>query len=147
MRSKALINHAIANRRYRMRHPKRVARLQQAANVRWRKLHPARYARSNRKQRQQNHELRRILEQNRNARKAGTFTLAEWRTLKAFHGNKCLACGRSEQQLKRLGRLLVPDHVKPLCKGGRNTIRNLQPLCHGTGGCNNAKARRHVDYR
>jgi predicted restriction endonuclease len=88
-----------------------------------------------------------------NARRArkrltgGTYTVFEWQALKNQYHNRCLACGKSEQQLKRLGRKLVPDHVIPLAHQGRNTLDNIQPLCHGMGGCNNRKNVKHLDYR
>jgi len=59
----------------------------------------------------------------------------------------CLACGKNEAELKLLGRKLVPDHIIPLAKGGLNTITNLQPLCHGKGGCNLHKGTRVQDFR
>lgn len=69
----------------------------------------------------------------------GGYTPHEWRELKAKYGNRCLACGRSEPDIK-----LTPDHVVPLVLGGSNSIDNIQPLCWG---CNAAKQARSVDYR
>jgi hypothetical protein len=42
--------------------------------------------------------------------------------------------------------VLAPP-VIPLAHQGRNTIDNIQPLCHGKDGCNNRKNVKHVDYR
>jgi hypothetical protein len=124
------------HKRYRERHPKRVA----TQRERWKKVHPERMAAS------------RHLRRARKLGNGGSFTAAEWITLKLFYGNKCLACGKTERQLKRLGRTLTPDHVLPLAKKGRNDIRNIQPLCHTrkrgiSGGCNNHKYTNHIDYR
>ena len=75
------------------------------------------------------------------------YTPKQWRELKAFYDYKCLGCGLSETEIIDLGRVLVGDHVVPLAKGGSNDISNIQPLCHGTGGCNLKKGARHIDYR
>ncbi len=86
----------------------------------------------------------------RRARKlgnGGSFTGAEWTALKKFYDNRCLCCGKHERTLSRLHRTLTPDHVRSLAKGGRNDITNIQPLCHGRGGCNNRKGSKHIDYR
>jgi len=85
----------------------------------------------------------------RNARKrgvGGSFTATQWATLKRQYGHRCVSCWKTETELKALGRKLVPDHIIPITKGGMNIITNLQPLCHGTGGCNNRKRARYVDF-
>jgi 5-methylcytosine-specific restriction endonuclease McrA len=69
----------------------------------------------------------------------GDFTVDEWLELKESYGNTCLACGRSEPEVK-----ITPDHVIPLSKGGSNSIENIQPLCWG---CNAGKQARIKDYR
>ena len=92
--------------------------------------------------------LRIQTERNRRARKSGSngsFTPAEWQTLKQQYGNRCVGCWRHETELKALGRVLSPD-VVPLSKGGLNHITNLQPLCHGLGGCNNKKHAHEFDF-
>jgi hypothetical protein len=69
------------------------------------------------------------------------------------HGHRCLACGKHERTLRKIGRVLAPDHVVPLrwrgseLRGSRGLISNVQPLCHGLGGCNNVKGCTIVDYR
>lgn len=86
----------------------------------------------------------------RRARKVsvgGSWTAEQWQALKAEYGNECLACNRSEELLVSLGLTLTPDHVLPLEKLGSNDISNIQPLCHGRGGCNNKKHTKHIDYR
>lgn len=100
-------------------------------------------------------EIGRASQRNRRARlrgNGGSCTAAEEKALKAFYGKKCLCCGKTERQLKILGRRLVLDHVIPLAKGGGNDVSNLQPLCHAlpgfSGGCNSRKGHRHtIDYR
>jgi hypothetical protein len=87
---------------------------------------------------------------NRRARLAGNggkHTAAEWLALKIKFKNRCLCCGLDEIQLKALQRLLVRDHVIPIAKGGSSDIGNIQPLCHGVGGCNQRKRDKHIDYR
>jgi predicted restriction endonuclease len=74
------------------------------------------------------------------------FTLREWLTLKRQYGYRCVACLKTETELALLGRKLVPDHIEPLVKGGLDIIENLQPLCHGRGGCNNRKGGRYMDF-
>lgn len=88
----------------------------------------------------------------RNRRRArelagGKYTPTEWRDLLRRYGHRCLCCGLGELQIKSLRRKLVPDHVIPLANGGSNDISNLQPLCHGRGGCNNRKGTKPIDYR
>ena len=65
-----------------------------------------------------------------------SFTLEEWENLKDAYKGCCAACGCS-------GRMTI-DHVIPLCKGGVNTIDNIQPLC---ASCNSGKHTRSIDYR
>jgi predicted restriction endonuclease len=81
----------------------------------------------------------------------GFFTFQEFRRLCKKYGYRCLCCGKTEKQLCRSQKILVPDHVKPISRGGSNEISNIQPLCHavagGRGGCNNAKHTQEVDYR
>lgn len=77
----------------------------------------------------------------------GSWTLAQWDSLKALFENRCLGCGLSESELILLGRRMSPDHVRPLAKGGTNELSNIQPLCHGKGGCNNRKHTKWIDYR
>jgi hypothetical protein len=86
----------------------------------------------------------------RRAKKAGnggSFTVAQWLSLKMHCGSKCLCCKRTEVELQTLSLKLVPDHIVPIAKGGSSDISNIQPLCHGKGGCNNRKETKTVDYR
>jgi 5-methylcytosine-specific restriction endonuclease McrA len=66
----------------------------------------------------------------------GQFTCEEWLLLLEHYNYRCLACGSSEN--------LVPDHVIPISKHGRNTIDNIQPLC---ATCNKRKGTKTTDYR
>jgi hypothetical protein len=136
----------------------------------WRKAHPKQKAMQARKWRVNNPEKN--LEVSRNYRathrdaeaatkhrrrirllgiEGGSYTVAEWQTLKALYGNRCLGCGRTEEALATLGLKIVPDHVIPIMKGGSNTIDNIQPLCHhliaGIAGCNEYKNDKIIDYR
>lgn len=53
-----------------------------------------------------------------------------------LHGSDCLKCGSSEK--------IQLDHIKPVFKGGKNEIDNLQPLCKS---CNVSKGTKIEDYR
>lgn len=70
---------------------------------------------------------------------AGNYTTSEWMKLKEKYDSKCLACDRSEPEVK-----ITPDHVIPLALGGSNDIDNIQPLCWG---CNASKRSTIRDYR
>ena len=109
------------------------ARLEQ--NRIWRKNNPERCA-------AQQHRHKARIKAN-----GGVWTAEEWQGLKQRHNNSCVGCGKTESELGLLNRLLVPDHIVPLVKGGLNSIENLQPLCHcrakgSRGGCNNIKGRK-----
>jgi len=75
----------------------------------------------------------------------GSWTPAEWETLKRQLGYRCVGCWKTEAELTALGRKLVPDHIVPIVKDGLNHITNIQPLCHGRGGCNNKKSKKYQD--
>lgn len=154
------------NLKWRKRHLTAVRKMMREYMAAWRKKHPILARRLYRKYRgirkpeldNARHrkyflchpEVRVACENRRRARKrraGGSYTAGQWLSLKLRTGSKCLRCGRSEQELKRRGLKLVPDHVKPLAFGGRNDIQNLQPLCHGAGGCNNRKSAKFIDYR
>jgi HNH endonuclease len=73
------------------------------------------------------------------------FTEAEFQALKRQLGNRCVGCWKTKDELKVLGRKLVPDHIVAVSKGGLDDITNIQPLCQGTGGCNNKKSAKYLD--
>lgn len=158
--------YAAANKRWRQRHPeKHVARQLRYARRnpdkikakvdRWRKTpryqqYLDRHAAQLRKKYKENPTKaydKACLRRARKVAAPGHWTQSEWLVLKASFGNKCLACGKSEQELLLLGRKLVPDHIQALAKTGPNYLSNLQPLCHGRGGCNNRKGTKYIDYR
>lgn len=67
------------------------------------------------------------LENTRRARIAsngGRVKLEEWLEMKKACNYTCKNCGRSEPTIK-----LTQDHIKPISKGGKHTIDNIQPLC------------------
>ena len=53
-----------------------------------------------------------------------------------LYGKICLRCGSEEN--------ISIDHVIPVCKGGKNSIKNYQPLCKS---CNSKKGIETFDYR
>jgi hypothetical protein len=109
----------------------------------WRKRHP-RWAKALRVRSKHNYRARL-------AGVDGSFTLQQFRDLCKVYNNSCIGCGKSEHQLFKINRLLVPDHVKPISLGGQNYIGNIQPLCHpmlgGRGGCNSSKHNKEIDFR
>lgn len=86
--------------------------------------------------------LRALHARNRRARERqalGTLTFQQWEALKVRYDFRCLCCQRREPEIK-----LTIDHVVPLCKGGTNSIENIQPLCLS---CNTSKRTKIIDYR
>jgi HNH endonuclease len=148
------------NRRYRERHAgkihermhkwKEVNREHKRRKDReWAKANPDKVHKSSRGWKKSNKDKVNASTHKRRARKRGngsSFTAAEWQTLKRQYRHRCVSCWKHESELKALGRKLVPDHIVPLVKGGLNHITNLQPLCHGTGGCNNRKSAKYQDF-
>lgn len=95
---------------------------------------------SRRRWRAYNPEKKMAIEHKRRAKQissGGTYTAAEWRSLIAHYGGKCLCCGRDDVAL-------TVDHVIPISKGGSNSIDNIQPLCLS---CNSRKFDKIADYR
>lgn len=82
-------------------------------------------------------EKARIAQHNRRALMRGTFSEREWKILLELCGYKCLRCNRTDVELTQ-------DHIKPLSRGGSNTIDNIQPLCET---CNKSKFTQTIDYR
>lgn len=84
--------------------------------------------------------LRCLIDQNnkraRSFGASGRITVDQWLAVLAEFGELCLRCGSSED--------LQIDHIKPLSKGGSNTVRNIQPLCKF---CNKLKNSQTIDYR
>ncbi len=72
-------------------------------------------------------------------RAGGSYSIAEWETLKVKYNFTCLCCGRREPEIK-----LTADHVVPVVKQGSSSISNIQPLC---GSCNSRKHNKMIDYR
>ncbi len=77
------------------------------------------------RRRYQTPENRHLGDLRRRAAKAGaegTFTLPEWRLLKARYQGRCAYCGSKPD-------VLTADHVVPLAHGGRHAIDNIVPAC------------------
>jgi len=66
---------------------------------------------------------------------SGSWTNAEWETLKRHYNHRCACCGKRKP--------LHRDHVIAIADGGSNTIENLQPLC---GSCNPSKGAGRIAY-
>lgn len=128
-------------RRYRERNPEKVREASRNCSQR----HPevAKTWRKNNIEKVRNHVRSRRA---RISQIDGSFTPEEWIALKNKFGNRCLCCGTEETKLDA-SRKIVPDHVIPVALGGTNDIGNIQPLCHGLGGCNNKKSNKNIDYR
>jgi hypothetical protein len=121
-----------------------------ASKQAWKERNPEKVREINRTSKALHPETGVTAEANRRARlrgNGGSHTSVQWRALKASFNNRCLSCGRSEDELKQLGLKIVRDHVLPIKSGGTGDISNIQPLCHGIGGCNLLKGTKHIDYR
>ena len=91
----------------------------------------------------QNPDMVKAQHHRRLARKRGlpdAFTASDWQFALDFFGGCCAVCGRQPG----LWHTLAADHWIPLaspdCPG--TVPWNIVPLCHGDGGCNNAKQSR-----
>lgn len=113
-----------------------------AAARKWKATNPEKVRELNHKWRAAHPEKVREHERNHHALKKGNggkITDAECLWLKEFYNYTCLCCERKEPEIK-----LELDHVIPLKLGGRNDIKNAQPLCRS---CNSSKNAKHIDYR
>lgn len=76
------------------------------------------------------------------AREKGTHTSQEWEMLLKICEDKCVRCGIEKTKLH--GEKLCKDHIVPICLGGSDSIKNIQPICRN---CNTAKTNEKEDYR
>lgn len=76
-----------------------------------------------------------IVVERRRARKIAAtvepFTVADWRAICAYFGQRCAYCLRPGK--------LTQDHIVPLSRGGAHAIHNIVPACHT---CNVRKSAR-----
>ena len=63
----------------------------------------------------------------------------EWLSMLEYFDYRCLRCQKSGTY-----DTLVVDHIRPISRGGTNTLNNIQPLCDP---CNRWKGRRIISYR
>jgi hypothetical protein len=146
----AEFRNTLSQRRWRERNPIKARKMRLESNRAWRKRATEQDRERNRESSlvwSRNHPDRRLAVDRKQrairSKAEGHFTAESFKTL----GNVCVCCGVDESGLSLLGRRLVPDHVVPLSKGGTNYISNIQPLCHGKGGCNNIKGTKCLDFR
>jgi len=57
-------------------------------------------------------------------RNVGDFTIKEWKEIKEKYDYTCQICGEKEPNIE-----LTIDHIVPICRGGKNIMENIQPLC------------------
>jgi 5-methylcytosine-specific restriction endonuclease McrA len=106
----------------------------------YRKANPDVIKQTRHKYRQANKDTVYAKNSRRRARRKGSngsHTASEWKAIKTYYGNICLACGCNQCQLTK-------DHILPLVMGGTDNADNLQPLCKQ---CNSRKQAKHIDYR
>ena len=84
-------------------------------------------------------EVRRIDYERRKSRlRNGRVTERERAAILKIFGWRCAACG------KRMPKGMHLDHVRPLSRGGRHDVSNLQPLCPS---CHAEKGNHIEDFR
>jgi 5-methylcytosine-specific restriction endonuclease McrA len=108
----------------------------------WRKAHAEEIKVSKLEWHKRDPNRARMYQQARRAKKAangGSFTTAEWQSLKQRYEFRCLCCSRTEPDIE-----LTMDHIVPVTQGGSNDISNIQPLCLT---CNLSKGTKTRDYR
>ena len=74
----------------------------------------------------------------RQARSLGTHTYDEWLALMAANDFRCAAC-----EVRHYPDELTKDHIKPISRGGSDSITNIQPLCRS---CNTDKGTMEINF-
>lgn len=121
-------------RKYHQENRERLSEKRRAYQARSNELRRERARKDPDRYRWYSHKRRELVRKN-----GGTLTLEEWKEIKDRYGNRCLACGRTPPSV-----MIVPDHVIPLSRGGRDDADNIQPLCRS---CNAKKYTATIDYR
>lgn len=125
-------------REYRINNPDKVVDIRARSyqkNLTTARARVQRYRKANPKRMQVQHH-------NHTARQRGDLGRVEyeqWIEILEKYGNRCLRCGKSDQEVT-----LTMDHIIPVSKGGRHHIDNIQPLCIS---CNSSKKTQILDFR
>jgi hypothetical protein len=116
-----------------------------AQKKRYRDANPDKVRAATAKSKKKNPQARAAEKQRRRATAKGlpnAFTQSDWRSALSYFNNCCAVCGRQPG----LWHTLAADHWIPVNDprpDNPGTVpTNIVPLCHGHGGCNNAKASR-----
>lgn len=78
----------------------------------------------------------------RQARALGSHPKERWPAIQELFCGLCVRCLAAGRWPAPGG--TVKDHIRPLYRGGDDSVRNIQPLCPP---CNNSKGPDPVDYR
>lgn len=70
-----------------------------------------------------------------------TFSQRDWDTALVYFEGRCAVCNHPQG----LWHTIAQDHWIPVSLGGGYTADNIIPLCHGKGGCNNSKGKKHPE--
>lgn len=131
--------HREEQRKYYAKHKKKVIARVRSTREQYSADQKEKQCKNRLKWQRSNREVCRAYSAKRKTKKSeagGSYTSAEWFTLKFACGFKCLSCGQEEP--------LQADHVLPVSLGGSSFLHNIQPLCKT---CNLKKSNKYTDYR